>query len=104
MAMKKHGFAIAKFCLLFGIGVSLATVPARAADTRDGGPAPSAEAMAVDMMLVRPASLVATVLGTGFFIISLPFSILGGNVDDAGKNLVLAPAKTTFIRPLGEFD
>ncbi len=104
MVMKKRGSAILKFCLLLGIGASLITAPVRAGDTRDGGPAPSAEAMAVDLVLVRPASLVATVLGTVFFVVSLPFSILGGNVDDAGKNLVVKPAKTTFIRPLGEFD
>jgi hypothetical protein len=60
--------------------------------------------MAVDVAIVRPISLVATVLGTGIFIVSLPFSILGGNVDEAGRNLVLKPAKTTFIRPLGEFE
>jgi hypothetical protein len=102
--MRKHGRAILKLCVLLGITASLVMAPARAADTQDNGPAPSAEAMAVDALLVRPASLVATVLGTGFFIVSLPFSILGGNVDEAGRNLVLKPAKTTFIRPLGEFE
>ena len=102
--MKKRGSAIAKFCLLLGIGVGLVTAPVRAGDTLNGGPPPSGEAMAVDLMMVRPVGVVATVLGTGFFIISLPFSILGGNVDDAGRNLVLKPAKSTFIRPLGEFE
>jgi hypothetical protein len=104
MVMKKHGNAVVKFGVLLGLCASLATMPARAADTRTGGPAPSAEAMAADAIFVRPVSFAATVVGTGLFIVSLPFSILGGNVDDAGKNLVLAPAKTTFIRPLGEFD
>ncbi|HXG27969.1 MAG TPA: hypothetical protein VNJ47_03865 [Nevskiales bacterium] len=102
--MKKHGRAFLKLLVLGGVVVSLAAVPARAADTSVNGPEPSAEAMAVDVLLVRPASLVATVLGTGFFVVSLPFSILGGNVDEAGRNLVLKPAKTTFIRPLGEFE
>lgn len=89
---------------MLGISTCLVAAPVMAGDTRNGGPAPSGEAMVVDAMLVRPASLVATVVGTGFFLVSLPFSILGGNVDDAGRNLVLKPAKTTFIRPLGEFD
>jgi hypothetical protein len=102
--MKMHGRAILKLCVLLGVTASLVAAPVRAADTQVNGPAPSAEAMAVDVLLVRPASLVATVLGTGFFIVSLPFSILGGNVDEAGRNLVLKPAKTTFIRPLGEFE
>lgn len=104
MVMKKHGYAILKFCALLGLGASLVAAPALAGDTRTGGPAPSAEAMAADAIFVRPVSFAATVVGTGLFIVSLPFSILGGNVDDAGKNLVLKPAKTTFIRPLGEFD
>lgn len=102
--MKKFGSKLLKFSVLVGLSASLVVLPARAGDTRTGGPAPSAEAMAIDLIMVRPASLVATVLGTATFIVSLPFSILGGNVDDAGKNLVLKPAKTTFIRPLGEFD
>lgn len=84
--------------------VFAASASAMAGDTHNGGPAPSAEAMAADVVLVRPLTLVATVLGTGLFIVSLPFSILGGNVDDAGRNLVLKPAKSTFIRPLGDFD
>lgn len=104
MVMKMHGNAILKFCVVLGVSASLATAPVLAGDTRDGGPAPSAEAMAADAIFVRPISFVATILGTGLFIVSLPFSILGGNVDDAGSNLVLKPAKTTFIRPLGEFD
>ena len=103
MAMKKHGSVILKFCLMAGISASLVMAPVRAGP-RDNGPAPSAEAMAVDVAIVRPISLVATVLGTGIFIVSLPFSILGGNVDEAGRNLVLKPAKATFIRPLGEFE
>ncbi len=102
--MKKHGNVISKVCVVIGVSASLVLAPLHAADTNSGGPAPSAEAMAADMLFIRPASLVATVLGTGLFVVSLPFSILGGNVDDAGTNLVLKPAKTTFIRPLGEFD
>lgn len=104
MIMKMRGHSLTRFCTVLGLSAVLVAAPVTAADTRTGGPAPSGEAMAVDLMIVRPASLVGTVIGTGFFIVSLPFSILGGNVDDAGKNLVLKPAKSTFIRPLGEFD
>jgi len=31
----------------------------------------------------------------------LPFSLLGGNVVEAGKALVVEPVKFTFFRPLG---
>lgn len=105
MAMKKQGSVFLKYCVLLGVSASLTMAPVQANTYNESeGPEPSAEAMAVDLIFIRPASLVATVLGTGFFVVSLPFSILGGNVDEAGKNLVLKPAKTTFIRPLGEFD
>ena len=63
----------------------------------------STENMVADAVLVRPLGLVAIVLGAGLFIISLPFSALGKNVKEAGQKLVVAPAKFTFARPLGEF-
>jgi len=61
------------------------------------------EKMVADAIVVRPLGLVATIFGIGFFIVSLPFSALGGNAGEAGKKLVVAPAKFTFARPLGEF-
>lgn len=64
----------------------------------------SAGAMAVDALAVRPLGFVATVLGTGLFVVSLPFSALGGNVDEAAQNLVVNPARFTFVRPLGEYE
>jgi hypothetical protein len=63
----------------------------------------STENMVADAVLVRPLGLCAVVLGVGLFIISLPFSALGKNVKEAGQKLVVAPAKFTFARPLGEF-
>ncbi|MGH8502888.1 MAG: hypothetical protein ACREVE_10565 [Gammaproteobacteria bacterium] len=64
----------------------------------------SAGAMAVDVLAVRPLGFVATVLGTGLFVVSLPFSALGGNMDEAAQNLVVKPARFTFVRPLGEYE
>ena len=66
--------------------------------------APSAEAMLIDGVVIRPLGLVATLLGGATFIVTLPFSALGGNVGEAGQVLVVDPAKMTFQRPLGEFD
>ena len=65
-------------------------------------PEPSGGAMLADMVLIRPAMLVGTAVGLVSFIVTLPFSALGGNVDQAGKKMVLEPAKYTFVRPLGE--
>jgi hypothetical protein len=42
-----------------------------------------------------------TVVGAATFVVSLPFSALGGNVADAADTLVVGPAKATFVRCLG---
>lgn len=89
-----------RICLLVA---ALAFAPAASyAEIRTAAP-PSAAAMGFDMLLVRPLGLVSTVAGTGLFVVSLPFSILGLNADDAAVRLVGEPAKFTFVRPLGEF-
>jgi hypothetical protein len=62
---------------------------------------PSALAMTGDALLVRPALLATTVVGTAVYIVSLPFSLLGGNAAEAGETLVVGPAKATFVRCLG---
>lgn len=62
---------------------------------------PSALAMTGDLLLVRPTMLVITAVGTGVFLLSLPFSLMGGNAAEAGDTLVVQPAKTTFVRCLG---
>ncbi len=63
----------------------------------------STENMVADAILVRPLGICAIIIGAGLFVISLPFSALGKNVKEAGEKLVMAPARFTFTRPLGEF-
>lgn len=62
---------------------------------------PSALAMASDLVLVRPAMLAITVIGTAVWVVGLPFSAAGGNVKGSANTLVLQPAKNTFVRCLG---
>jgi hypothetical protein len=64
----------------------------------------SAPSMAGDAVLARPLGLASLVIGFGLFVVSSPFSALGGNFGDAWETLVAKPAKFTFVRPLGEFD
>ena len=64
---------------------------------------PTSGEMIYDVTIVRPIGMIATALGSVFFIISLPFSALAGNVDAASEELVKKPARYTFIRPLGDF-
>ena len=65
----------------------------------DDKPAPSE--MIADVAIARPFGAAMTVLGTAAFVVSLPFSALGGNVDEAAEQLVIGPAKSTFVRCLG---
>ncbi len=56
-----------------------------------------------DVVLVRPVSVAAIILGTAFFIVSLPFAIPTGSVGSAARTLVVEPFKYTFNRPIGDF-
>lgn len=62
---------------------------------------PGPAEMVLDGIVVRPIMLGLTVLGTAVFIVTSPFSLLGGNLGDAADELVVKPAKMTFIRCLG---
>lgn len=62
---------------------------------------PSALAMVGDAIIARPLGAAFTVIGAALFVVTLPFSALGGNVGEAGKELVVGPAKATFVRCLG---
>ncbi|MDN5938342.1 MAG: hypothetical protein L0H83_06735 [Salinisphaera sp.] len=94
---------IKSLCIALAVAAALfASRPAAAVDSYVNTP-PSAAAMAVDAVLIRPLSLAATVIGAGLFVVSLPFSLLGQNTGDAADALVAEPAQYTFLRPLGDF-
>ena len=76
----------------------LSAAPAFAGEPKDG------MEVAADVLIVRPVSLVAAVVGTAVFIVALPFSIPSGSVEKTGKLLVADPFKYTFARPVGDFD
>jgi hypothetical protein len=59
--------------------------------------------MAGDALVVRPLGICATVIGGAVFIVSLPFSALGGNTESAYNYLLADPFNFTFNRPLGDF-
>lgn len=87
---------------IFLLAAALVMSPAAVADVATVEP-PSAAAMGFDVLMARPLGAVGTVLGTGLFVVSLPFSAVGMNVDDAAVRLMAEPAKFTFVRPLGDF-
>ena len=65
---------------------------------------PSAGLMAADLVLARPLGVASTALGCAIYIVSLPFSLPGGNSKAVFKTAVVKPAEFTFKRPLGEFE
>ena len=56
-----------------------------------------------DLVVMRPLGIAATAVGAVFYVLSLPFSLAGGNEPEARQKLMADPAGYTFSRPLGEF-
>ena len=66
----------------------------------DGGPLETA----ADALVVRPACLVATVVGSAVFVLALPWAALSKSVKQTADTLVVKPANATFTRPMGDMD
>ena len=58
--------------------------------------------MAADALIGRPLGLGMTILGTGAFVATLPFTAFSGSTGDAARGLIRDPGSWTFTRPLGE--
>ncbi len=89
------------FLMAVILALAWAASPAFAAEQAWQRPEPSGVAMGFDFFVLRPLGIVATVGGAALFIVSLPFSLLGGNTDEAAERMVTAPFNYTFTRPLG---
>ncbi len=63
----------------------------------------SGEEMMVDFFLLRPAGFLATVVGSVFFVVSLPLNYATGRTEPAYEKLVINPVHYTFQRTLGDF-
>lgn len=85
------------FSLLLAVVFTLTMVTPANAATPDPG------AIAADVLIGRPACLVATVLGSVMFVIALPVAATSGSIDSAADSLVVKPARATFVRPLGDW-
>lgn len=87
----------------------LASLPLSASAIQDnvsGDPtytleAPPAYAMVGDLLIARPLLIAGTAVGAVLFVVSLPFSALGGNVPEAAHALVVEPGREAFVRCLG---
>jgi len=68
------------------------TQPASAAIEIDEGDfGPSYDTMLVDTVVGKPLQLVTAVAGTAAYLVSLPFSLIGGNADQAQQKLFVEP-------------
>jgi len=63
-----------------------------------------AGAMFADLVFTRLISFAATIVGAATFIVTIPLSGIGGNMDQAAEKLVQDPIGHTFNRPLGQFE
>lgn len=63
----------------------------------------SAEEMMVDLILLRPAGVLATALGATFFVVSYPLNYFTGKTKPAYEKLIISPVNYTFKRDLGDF-
>jgi hypothetical protein len=75
------------------------TAQARTMDMEGARPSPLA--MFGDALIVRPVMTVATGVGAVLYTVMLPFTLLGGNDEEAAETLVKTPARTAFVRCLG---
>jgi hypothetical protein len=83
--------------LICAVGLALAATPAMAG-TNDPG------SIAADIILVRPACLLATIVGSALFVIGLPVAATSRSVDSAAHALIVQPAAATFTRRLGDME
>ena len=106
MLKEEHMHSIGKRSMILLLIAAMIFIPfgtSALAQSQDIDNEITAEAMAADLLVIRPLGIVASVVGTAVFIVSLPFSALGGNTKTACQKLVKDPAKFTFTRALGEF-
>lgn len=88
--------------LLLVLALILPAVTAAAGGEYYNDMSDKAGLMVADFLIIRPAGIVATAAGSIFYVLSLPFSIAGGNQSEAYQKMIVEPARYTFTRPLGE--
>jgi hypothetical protein len=102
--MLSYRKALVSCCLVISLLMSPLYVLAGTVEKGQNKVQNSPVAMTIDLIILRPLGLVATLGGTLIFVVSSPFSALGGNLGEAWNSLVVTPAEYTFKRPLGDSD
>ena len=83
------------------LGSLSVTTAASAAESWNFDTKPTTGYIILDLFVMRPLTLVGTVAGATTFVVSLPFTALGDNIEETAETLVVEPFQYTFLRPLG---
>ena len=58
----------------------------------------------MDLFVARPLGVAAGIMGTGFFILSLPFTVPTMSTDKAAQMFIADPFKFSFVREFPDED
>jgi uncharacterized membrane protein YhhN len=93
--------------VIFCLSILLLASPAAALEPSADDPwyvtAGNIGASSFDVLLLRPLGFVATVAGLACFTAALPFSAIAQEIGTSWDIFVVAPAESTFKRPIGDF-
>lgn len=87
-------------CLL---GIAIASAPSTAAAGSVGDAMVRGAEVTYDVAILRPLNAAATVLGAGFFVVSLPLVAPFEGISTSWDAFVYAPFEYTVLRDLGDF-
>ncbi len=62
---------------------------------------PTGIEMTADLLIARPVAILAMAAGSVIWLVGLPFSAAGDNIDESAQALIVEPAKAAFVRCLG---
>jgi hypothetical protein len=93
--MKTRSLAVTLCVLILAM-----TAPSASIASEGNGPAN----MLIDVLVARPITFAATVIGSALFVVSLPIAATSHSTKSSAKFLVVGPAHDTFTRPLGDFE
>ncbi len=93
--------AVLVLCLLVPVPLVFAEGQYDGKSAREAKRDVSGEEMVADLVFARPIGFLGLVFGSVAFVAALPFTLPTKQVGEAGRKLVVAPAKYTFARRLG---
>jgi hypothetical protein len=85
------------------LGIAIAAAPSAALAESFGDTMVRGAEVTYDVAILRPLNAVATVLGTGFFLASLPLVAPFEGISTSWDVFVYAPFEYTVLRDIGEF-